>query len=120
LVPLLELVVMSPGAPYSAVLPTPCTRISAIDSTEGNRLRRGLLPVTLVTEMPSTLVSVWAGSPPWIENPFPLSGCTPGSVAIRLYGVVLPPARTLAGRLITFSEFSDSEIAAESVTITPA
>src|SRR5213083_2482372 len=102
---------MSPGAPYSAVLPTPCTLISAMDSTDGNRLRLGLLPVTLVTEIPSTLVSVCAGRPPWMEKPLPLSGCTPGSVAIRLYGVVFPPARTLPGRLRTFWAFNDSLIA---------
>ena len=58
------MVVMSPGVPYSALLPTPCTLISAIDSIDGNRLRFGLLPVTAVIEMPSDDDSVCAGTPP--------------------------------------------------------
>ena len=48
-------VVTSPGSPNSAGLPTPCTFISAMDSAVGNALWSGLLPVTSVMEIPSTL-----------------------------------------------------------------
>ena len=62
-------------------------------SIEGNASESGPLPPTLVIEMPSTENCDIDWMPPWIEK-LPLSsGCTPGSAAIKAYGLVLPPRR---------------------------
>ncbi len=111
---------MSPGWPYSAVLPAPCTRNSPMDSTEGNRSRLGELLRICVIEIPSTVVSIWAGSPPCTDKFSPLSACTPGSTCSIAYGLVLPAPRTLVGRFRTFSRVSVEAMAGLSVAITPA
>src|SRR5580658_5843032 len=86
LVPLLETVVTSPGCPNSALLRTPSTRSSEIDSPDGNAFAIGLLLVVFCVVIPSTVTSACEGKPPGTENwtcvPWLLlvSACTPGSV----------------------------------------
>ena len=57
-------VVISPGCPYSALLLTPSTRISEIDSAEGKASAWMLFVVWFCAEMPSTVVSDCEGRPP--------------------------------------------------------
>ncbi len=78
------------------------------------------MPPTLVIEMPSTEYCDCDGSAPWIEKLLPLSACTPGSVAIRMYGLVLPVAREFVGRLRIRSAPIAEAMVCVSVAIAPA
>src|ERR1039458_7421650 len=114
------MVVTSPTSANSALLPTPCTLISAMLSMEGKASESGLLPPTLLMEMPSTENCAMDCMPPWIEK-LPLSsGCTPGNAAIRAYGLVLPFApRTLPGSVVSASPSRLDSTVCVSVVITP-
>ena len=79
LLPDLVTVVISPGWPYSALLFTPSTRISAMLSAEGNASAWTLLLVWFCAEMPSTVVSVCEGSPPCNEKRMLGTGCVEGA-----------------------------------------
>ena len=106
MLPALEMVVISPGWPNSALLFTPSTRISAIDSAEGKASFWALLLVWFCAEMPSTVTSVCEGKPPCNEKrrlgagcvlgaggEAAVSACTPGRVCPTFSGEVDPAPR---------------------------
>src|SRR5215510_9202246 len=98
LLPLLEMVVMSLTPPYSAVLLTSLTRISAIEFNEGNSSANGAEVRGPILLMPSILVESMLGFVPTTEM-LPLASVwTPGCDVNVESGLVDPADLAVTAR----------------------